>query len=196
MQAKMTFIHDTRQAFGRTSLILQGGSIFGMCHLGVVKALFLRGLLPQVITGTAVGALIAALVAVHTDEELPSVLSGDAINLSAFSASSGKTTPSTSASSSPGGHSLLSSPFSSSSTRRWLTLLRRLRRFTEKGYFLDVDVLERCVRDNVGELTFQEAFRRTGRVLNITVATAEQGGVPTVLNHITSPHVVRIHPGS
>ncbi|KAL8376538.1 hypothetical protein RB595_007573 [Gaeumannomyces hyphopodioides] len=202
MQAKMTFIHDTRQAFGRTSLILQGGSIFGMCHLGVVKALFLRGLLPQVITGTAVGALIAALVAVHTDEELPGVLSGDAIDLSAFTPTSGKSTPSAAdADSSPSIAGSIAglvvsvlcacAPLSSSSTRRWMTLLRRLRRFTEKGYFLDVDVLERCVRDNVGELTFQEAFRRTGRVLNITVATAEQGGVPTVLNHITSPHVVR-----
>ncbi|KAL8307683.1 hypothetical protein RB593_006177 [Gaeumannomyces tritici] len=202
MQAKMTFIHDTRQAFGRTSLILQGGSIFGMCHLGVVKALFLRGLLPQVITGTAVGALIAALIAVHTDEELPGVLSGEAIDLSAFTPTSGKSTPPAAdadSSSSVAGSiaafvaSVLyaCAPLSSSSTRRWMTLLRRLRRFTEKGYFLDVDVLERCVRDNVGELTFQEAFRRTGRVLNITVATAEQGGVPTVLNHITSPHVVR-----
>ncbi|KAL8404238.1 hypothetical protein RB594_009192 [Gaeumannomyces avenae] len=201
MQAKMTFIHDTRQAFGRTSLILQGGSIFGMCHLGVVKALFLRGLLPQVITGTAVGALIAALIAVHTDEELPGVLSGEAIDLSAFTPTSGKSTPpaadADSSSSVAGSIAAFAAsvlyacaPLSSSSTRRWMTLLRRLRRFTEKGYFLDVDVLERCVRDNVGELTFQEAFRRTGRVLNITVATAEQGGVPTVLNHITSPHVL------
>ncbi|KLU85033.1 hypothetical protein MAPG_04065 [Magnaporthiopsis poae ATCC 64411] len=204
MQAKMTFIHDTRQAFGRTSLILQGGSIFGMCHLGVVKALFLRGLLPQVITGTAVGALIAALVAVHTDEELPGVLSGEAIDLSAFTPTSGKSTPSAAAAADAGSLSsiagnaaalvvsllLACAPVSSSSARRWMTLVRRLRRFTEKGYFLDVDVLERCVRDNVGELTFQEAYRRTGRVLNITVATAEQGGVPTVLNYITSPHVV------
>jgi TAG lipase / lysophosphatidylethanolamine acyltransferase len=76
-QMKLDCIHDTRQAFGRSTLVLQGGAIFGMCHLGVVKALFLRGLLPRIITGTATGALIAALVAIHTEEELPAVLSGD-----------------------------------------------------------------------------------------------------------------------
>ncbi|KAI8650239.1 hypothetical protein NCS56_01476500 [Fusarium sp. Ph1] len=82
-------IHDTRQAFGRSTLVLQGGAIFGMCHLGVVKALFLRGLLPRIITGTATGALIAAPVAVHTEDELPAVLSGDGIDLSAFAPKSG-----------------------------------------------------------------------------------------------------------
>ncbi len=61
IQLKLDFIHDTRQAFGRSTLVLQGGAIFGLCHLGVVKALFLRGLLPRIITGTATGALIAAL---------------------------------------------------------------------------------------------------------------------------------------
>ena len=35
-------------------------------------------------TGTGTGALIATLVAIHTDEELPAVLSGDSINLGPF----------------------------------------------------------------------------------------------------------------
>ena len=49
-QAKLELLHDTRQAFGRTTLLLQGGSAFGLCHLGVVKALHLQGLLPRIIT--------------------------------------------------------------------------------------------------------------------------------------------------
>ena len=83
-QAKLDLLHDTRQAFGRTALILQGGAIFGLCHIGVVKALHLRGLLPRIIGGTATGALIAALVGVHTESELLDFLTGDAIDLSAF----------------------------------------------------------------------------------------------------------------
>lgn len=63
-QAKLELLHDTRQAFGRSTLVLQGGAIFGLCHLGVVKALHLRGLLPRIITGTATGALIGALVGI------------------------------------------------------------------------------------------------------------------------------------
>jgi TAG lipase / lysophosphatidylethanolamine acyltransferase len=176
IQSRLDFVYDTRQAFGRSTLLLQGGSIFGLCHLGVVKALFLRGLLPRIITGTATGALIASLVAIHTDEELPAVLKGDGIDLSAFSAKAAELKDS------PKGNQPLWS--------RWETLLRRVQRFRNEGYFLDVKVLEECVRANVGDLTFEEAYNRSKRVLNITVATAEQGGLPTLLNYLTTPHVV------
>ncbi|EJP63093.1 patatin-like phospholipase [Beauveria bassiana ARSEF 2860] len=175
-QMKLDFIHDTRQAFGRSSLVLQGGAIFGMCHLGVVKALFLRGLLPRIITGTGTGALIASLVAIHTEEELPGVLNGDGIDLTAFTSRS----------------KLLNTAAESPQTfgSRWNTLMRRIRRFSREGYFLDVSVLEDCVQANVGDLTFEEAYNYSKRILNITVATEGQGGVPTLLNYITAPNVL------
>ncbi|KAM3471782.1 hypothetical protein MY5147_005650 [Beauveria neobassiana] len=175
-QMKLDFIHDTRQAFGRSSLVLQGGAIFGMCHLGVVKALFLRGLLPRIITGTGTGALIASLVAIHTEDELPGVLNGDGIDLTAFTSRS----------------KLLNTAAESPQTfgSRWNTLMRRIRRFSREGYFLDVSVLEDCVRANVGDLTFEEAYNYSKRILNITVATEGQGGVPTLLNYITAPNVL------
>ncbi|KAI9904839.1 hypothetical protein N3K66_001368 [Trichothecium roseum] len=176
-QTKLDFIHDSRQAFGRSTLVLQGGAIFGLCHLGVVKALFQRGLLPRIITGTATGALIAALVAVHTAEELPAVLRGEGIDLTAF-ATKGR----------PEGRGQASAEQSVRS--RLDTLLRRVRRFSKEGYFLDVTVLEDCVRTNVGDLTFEEAYNRSKRVLNITVATEGQGGVPTLLNYLTAPNVL------
>ncbi|KAM3554322.1 hypothetical protein MY1884_006195 [Beauveria asiatica] len=174
-QMKLDFIHDTRQAFGRSSLVLQGGAIFGMCHLGVAKALFLRGLLPRIITGTGTGALIASLVAIHTEEELPGVVNGDGIDLTAFTSRS----------------KLLNTAAESPQTfgSRWNTLMRRIRRFSREGYFLDVSVLEDCVRANVGDLTFEEAYNYSKRILNITVATEGQGGVPTLLNYITAPNV-------
>ena len=168
-QAKLDLLHDTRQAFGRSTLVLQGGAIFGLCHLGVVKALFSRGLLPRIITGTATGALIAALVGIHTEDELPRFLSGDSIDLSAF-AGKNKTS------------ALEKGPANPESFDGWWnTLTRRLRRFFRDGYFLDVTVLEECVRANVGDLTFEEAYNRTKRTLNITVATTGRGGVPNLL---------------
>lgn len=175
-QAKLDLLHDTRQAFGRSTLVLQGGSIFGLCHLGVVKALFSRGLLPRIVTGTATGALIAALVGIHTEDELPKFLNGESIDLSAFA---GKA-PSKS---NGVGNTL---PFET-----WRgTVARRVQRFFREGYFLDVTVLEDCVRANVGDLTFEEAYNRTKRVLNITVATTGRGGVPNLLNYLTAPNVV------
>lgn len=178
-QAKLDLLHDTRQAFGRSTLVLQGGAMFGLCHLGVVKALHLRGLLPRIITGTATGALIAALVGIHTEDELLDFLNGDGIDLTAF-AKHNKETADVEEKSfiSRSGNSVIQ------------TLLRRIQRFVREGYFLDVNVLEECVRANVGDLTFEEAYARTRRVLNITVATSGRGGVPNLLNYLTAPNVV------
>jgi TAG lipase/lysophosphatidylethanolamine acyltransferase len=64
-------ISDLSQSFGSTALSLQGGATFGLMHLGVVKALCYHGLLPKIIIGNSIGSLIAALVCVHTDDELP-----------------------------------------------------------------------------------------------------------------------------
>ncbi|KAF2667318.1 hypothetical protein BT63DRAFT_289911 [Microthyrium microscopicum] len=177
-QSKMDVLHDTRQAFGRSALVLQGGSIFGLCHIGVVKALHLRGLLPRIISGTATGALIAALVGVHTEEELLGILSAEGIDLSAFNERSKK-------------------PVSGGKVTRyefedhhWLaTTVRRLKRLFKDGHLLDTSVLEECVRANVGDMTFEEAYMKTKRVLNITVATAS-GGVPNLLNYLTAPNVL------
>ncbi|KAL2831983.1 acyl transferase/acyl hydrolase/lysophospholipase [Aspergillus cavernicola] len=179
-QAKVELLHDTRQAFGRTTLLLQGGSIFGLCHLGVVKALHLQGLLPRIITGTATGALIAALVGVHSEDELLSFLDHDRIDLSAFERQR--------EAQSPGWASRwLSSSFANGGL---MTLLRRTRRYFTKGYFLDAEVLEECVRANLGDLTFEEAYARSKRILNITVATSGRSGTPNLLNYLTAPNVL------
>ncbi|KAL1967534.1 hypothetical protein VTN77DRAFT_3049 [Rasamsonia byssochlamydoides] len=173
-QAKLELLHDTRQAFGRTSLVLQGGSIFGLCHLGVVKALHLRGLLPRIITGTATGALVAALVGVHTDDELLSFLNGDAIDLTAFDRRRFA--------------DHLDTPDAGDG---WFqTIVRRLKKYVREGNFLDVRVLEECVRANVGDLTFEEAYEKSKRILNITVAASGKGGFPNLLNYLTAPNVL------
>jgi TAG lipase/lysophosphatidylethanolamine acyltransferase len=170
-QAKLDVLHDTRQAFGRSVLVLQGGQVFGLCHLGVVKALHLRGLLPRIIAGTATGALIAALVGVHTEEELLEFLTGRNIDLTAFT----------------------NRPYRNGTggTTWFGTLIRRARRWWKEGHFLDVGVLEDVLRANVGDLTFEEAYTKTKRVLNITVTTSSGGGVPNLLNYLTAPNVVR-----
>ncbi|KAL8878309.1 MAG: hypothetical protein Q9198_003850 [Flavoplaca austrocitrina] len=178
-QTKLDLLHDTRQAFGRSTLVLQGGAMFELCHLGVVKALHLRGLLPRIITGTATGALIAALVGTHTEDELLDFLNGDGIDLSAFAKR-----PQNDGNSD--GQALL--PYRHSANLQ--TLLRRLTRFIKTGHFLDSNVLEECVRANVGDLTFEEAYSRTKRVLNITVATSGRGGLPNLLNYLTAPNVL------
>lgn len=175
-QTKMELFHDTSHAFGRSTLVLQGGSAFSMCHIGVVKALHLRGLLPQIITGTATGALVAALVGVHTDDELLEVLTGKAIDLSSFQRSRTRR------------RKLADDALTGT---KWLQAVqRRSARFLRTGHIFNIRVLQECAQDNLGEITFEEAFAKTGRILNVTVALPNEIGIPQLLNYITAPHVL------
>ncbi|KAM0723060.1 hypothetical protein Q7P37_001260 [Cladosporium fusiforme] len=173
-QMKLDLLHDARMSYGRTVLVLQGGSIFGLCHLGVVKAMYQRGLLPRIIAGTATGALMAAWVGVHTENELMGCLSGEKIDLGAFAASSER------AAANGNGEGVW----------LWLqTLQRRVMRFFKSGFILDPEVLEESVRANVGEMTFEEAYNKTQRILNITISPSGPGAI-TLLNYLTAPNVL------
>ncbi len=59
---------------GRTALCLSGGACFAYYHFGVVKALLDARLLPEVISGTSGGAIVAALAGTRTDDELRKLL--------------------------------------------------------------------------------------------------------------------------
>ncbi|KAL7308885.1 hypothetical protein PS15m_011024 [Mucor circinelloides] len=63
--------------YGRTAFCLSGGAGFGYYHLGVIRALLDRGLLPSIITGTSAGSLMGAIVCTRTDEELDQILNPD-----------------------------------------------------------------------------------------------------------------------
>jgi TAG lipase / steryl ester hydrolase / phospholipase A2 / LPA acyltransferase len=67
---RIEFFREVRHSFGRTALLLSGGASFGTFHMGVVKALFEQGLLPRIIAGSSVGSIVAAIVAIRTNEEL------------------------------------------------------------------------------------------------------------------------------
>ncbi|CAO3626287.1 unnamed protein product [Cunninghamella blakesleeana] len=160
-QTKMKFFYDTRQGFGRSALVLQGTTAFALNHIGVVKALNEQGLLPRIISGSGISAMIASLICIHTDEELPEIFQPNGINLTAFSKKSDR------------GH-----------------FRRRITRFLKYGYLMDMKVLQECVRSNVGDLTFEEAYARTNRILNISVSSRRTQEVPQLLNYMTAPNVL------
>ncbi|KAI9168552.1 triacylglycerol lipase [Blastocladiella emersonii ATCC 22665] len=158
---RLDFFHETKQSFGCSALILEGGATFGLYHMGVVRALHEQKMLPNVISGSAVGALIAALVCIHTDAELEVVFRTGGIDLSAFDQVGAQG-----------------------------NLRRKLVRWFKTGHALNIKVLENCVRSNVGDLTFEEAFKKTHRILNITVAADRPHDTPQVLNYLTAPNVL------
>lgn len=73
-ETKRAFFKHLGTNFGRTALCLSGGATFAYYHFGVAKALLDANLMPEVITGTSGGALVAALLATRTDDELKQLL--------------------------------------------------------------------------------------------------------------------------
>lgn len=55
---------------------------------------------------------------------------------------------------------------------------------------LDGDQLEACLEENIPDLTFEEAYRLTGREINITVSPYDRHQQARLLNWRTSPHVL------
>src|SRR5699024_4584521 len=55
---------------------------------------------------------------------------------------------------------------------------------------LDGDHLEACLEENIPDLTFEQAYRKTGREINITVSPYERNQQSRLLNWRTSPNVL------
>lgn len=55
---------------------------------------------------------------------------------------------------------------------------------------MDGQQLADCLQDNIGDMTFEEAFEYTGRILNITVSAADRHQQGRILNYLTSPNVL------
>ncbi|KNC74206.1 hypothetical protein, variant, partial [Sphaeroforma arctica JP610] len=88
LEARMDFIRETRQAFGRTALCMSGGATMGCYHTGVVLALLKHKLLPRVITGSSAGAIIAAVICSTPDKLLYKKISSP-IRMDAFAEDEG-----------------------------------------------------------------------------------------------------------
>jgi predicted acylesterase/phospholipase RssA len=58
-----------------------------------------------------------------------------------------------------------------------------------ESFFLFATALSQCLIADVGLYTFQEAFDKTGRIINITVAPNNNYDPPRLLNYLTAPHV-------
>jgi len=59
-----------------------------------------------------------------------------------------------------------------------------------RPYLFDVDHFNSTLKGRIGEMSFQEAFRHSGRAINITVSAYDPLEEGRLLNHCTSPNVV------
>ncbi|KAL2818787.1 acyl transferase/acyl hydrolase/lysophospholipase [Aspergillus cavernicola] len=151
-----------RQAFGRSALLFSGGATFGMNHIGVLKSLWMSKLLPRIISGASAGSIVCAVFCTRTEDELPALLA-----------------------SFPHGDF---SVFDEENHEE--NILQKTARFLKHGAFLDITNLAKVMRNWLGDITFQEAYNRTRRILNICVSSAGLYELPKLLNYITAPNVL------
>jgi len=69
-------------------------------------------------------------------------------------------------------------------------LLDKLRRVASEGAFLDLDSLQKCIRANVPDITFEEAHDLTGMVPNIVVTSRDSHDNSMVCNFLSTPNVL------
>jgi TAG lipase / steryl ester hydrolase / phospholipase A2 / LPA acyltransferase len=152
---KRNVVEQALANFGRSALLLSGGATLGFYHLGVVKALWAAGLLPEVISGASMGAMIASGVCCRTDDELDTLFEGEVYDLA----------------------------------RRGLGLRGPFGMLRERS-LLRPEVLLETIENNCGVYTFEDAFERSGRVLNISVSPTRTRQKPRILCHQTAPKVL------
>ncbi|XID76053.1 DUF3336 domain-containing protein [Alkanindiges sp. WGS2144] len=67
---------------------------------------------------------------------------------------------------------------------------RKLSEILKGGGIADVNVLKTFLRQNLGNYTFEEAFAKTGRHINIAVAPFDGSQAPRIMNELTSPYLL------
>ncbi|KAL3237560.1 triacylglycerol lipase [Nakaseomyces bracarensis] len=158
-------LQQTRRNIGRTALVLSGGGSFGLFHIGVLATLFELDLLPRVISGSSAGAIVASILCVRHKEEIPELL-----------------------------ERIVSQDFNIFQDDKQKTegenLLIKISRFFKDGTWFDNKQLAKTVIEFLGDMTFREAYNRTGKILNIPVSAATLFEQPRLLNNLTAPNVL------
>lgn len=154
-EEKLDFFRRAHHCFGRSALLMSGSGMLLYFHVGVVKALWEQGLLPNIMSGASGGSVVGSLVCSHTDEELREIFTPEYM-LQEIEQETGL-----------------------------IGALNGLR-----PRLLQVDEVQDMIARLIPDLTFQEAFERSGRMLNVSVAPVETHQTSRLLNATTSPNVL------
>lgn len=154
---KRKFFREAFRNYGRTALCLSGGATLAYFHFGVIRVLLDNDKLPNIITGTSAGSMIAAMVACRTDEELKTLLVPDMYLLI----------------------DACEDPFKALSNFISTGAVFNSREFASKVQWV-----------TKGHTTFLEAYRETGKILNITAVPHESYGPAKLFNYLSTPNVV------
>ena len=151
---RLDFFRRAQHCNGCSALMMSGAGSLLFFHIGVVKALWQQGLLPDILSGSSGGAIVGSLASTHSDADLERMF--DPENLV---------------------HEIEQDE----------TLFRRLTSLKPK--IATANEVRAVLERLIPEVTFLEAFERTGRHLNVSIAAAEKHQTSRLLNAITTPNV-------
>lgn len=81
LEEKIDFFHRAQLCFGRSAFLMSGSGTFLFFHIGALKALWEQALIPNIISGSSGGALIAAIAGTRTNKELGEIFTPEFIDL-------------------------------------------------------------------------------------------------------------------
>ena len=168
---KLDFFYRAKKSLGRTALCLSGGGSLSLIHTGVLRSLIKQKALPKVISGTSGGSILAGYLATLTDDELYNNLDTS-----------------------------LGTDISTKFGVRFLpTFFEQLFSGYSKRVLMDTEYFINAMKKYTGDMTFLEAYKKTGRHVSIVVTYSTKNVVDPdqkskiahhiLLNHITSPDV-------
>lgn len=76
---RLDFFRRASHCYGRTALMLSGAGSLLSFHFGVITALHEEGLLPDVISGSSGGAMVAGIIGTRSEEDLEELLDLDSL---------------------------------------------------------------------------------------------------------------------
>lgn len=186
---------QTRKNIGRTALVLLGGSTFGIFHIGVLATLLESNMLPRIVSGLLAGSIMASILCACNNEETVALLEtitekkfeifGEEEPEAAAGAAGAAGGAADGAADAGGAAGAAAALGAASSLRR---ALKKLLHFLKYGTLFDISGLKLTMIGFVGDLTFREAYNRTGKILNITVLPALVHEQTRLLNYLTAPN--------
>lgn len=181
----ISYFKTCNLSLGHTALILNGGSLFGLYHLGVFKALFNNRSLPRIISGSSMGACIAAIVCCLPINEVDKILNIDGYLINKLRYEEQHLLKEC-------GYGQQDLKFLDDGSDQDLNMTKMISNVIFKGYSKDIYFIYKFIKLRVSKkMTFQEAFELTGYNYNIVIYPKQYIiTCPTLLNHITSPNVI------
>ncbi|KAJ8604499.1 hypothetical protein CTAYLR_000891 [Chrysophaeum taylorii] len=167
LETAREFFVAAKESYGRTVLCLSGGGALGTYHFGVARALWCEDLLPDCVCGTSAGGIIASFICSRDDVELErDLMDDDALRRHLVA-------------------------FDQSMIECVIQLYREGAMYDAKAFLEKVRWFANDCETGIRDMTFLEAYQRSGRHLAITACVKEgKRAPPVLLNHLTSPHVV------